>query len=336
MNLRKYSIPTEYKGIKFRSRLESQWARWFDDHAIKWEYEPEGYELPWKGSTIKYLPDFYLPEMDSFFEVKGVMEELDKEKLFALGITVGKEKKDGLDRVFIGGPKVGVDLASVDCEGSKGFENLGLLRCEKCHKYFFINSPGSCKCLCCGYENKEKTFQEIESAFFSSDYFQVLNGAPIEETKVEETEKVSAFLLKTRDLFRVALYHPELKARAIELLGRQTSEYGEHIQNLLHIIEEFEPSQVRQAIEDSDIFPPKVAAVFIEQLDELHDFGLEIAKKIMESSEEFHARCDAKQEIEKIDGLLLTIDNEEEKVALLIKRMELRKSLRRDRRRVTE
>ena len=34
------ATPTEYKGVLFRSRLESLWARRFDQARIKWRYEP--------------------------------------------------------------------------------------------------------------------------------------------------------------------------------------------------------------------------------------------------------------------------------------------------------
>jgi hypothetical protein len=38
-------IPTEYKGIKFRSKLEARWAVFFDTLGIEWQYEPQGYEI---------------------------------------------------------------------------------------------------------------------------------------------------------------------------------------------------------------------------------------------------------------------------------------------------
>lgn len=34
------AIPTRYKGILFRSRLEARWAAFFDLAGWKWEYEP--------------------------------------------------------------------------------------------------------------------------------------------------------------------------------------------------------------------------------------------------------------------------------------------------------
>lgn len=49
------AIETRYKGYRFRSRLEARWAVFFDALGIKWEYEPEGYDL---GEAGWYLPDF--------------------------------------------------------------------------------------------------------------------------------------------------------------------------------------------------------------------------------------------------------------------------------------
>lgn len=51
------AIPTEYKGYRFRSRLEARWAVFFDACGVEWEYEPEGYDL---GNGLYYLPDFLL------------------------------------------------------------------------------------------------------------------------------------------------------------------------------------------------------------------------------------------------------------------------------------
>lgn len=49
------AIQTQYKGYNFRSRLEARWAVFFDALGLKWEYEPEGFELP---GGQRYLPDF--------------------------------------------------------------------------------------------------------------------------------------------------------------------------------------------------------------------------------------------------------------------------------------
>lgn len=60
-------IDTEYNGYYFRSRLEARYAVYFDELGWEYEYESEGYKL----DSGFYLPDFYLPEIDCFVEVKA-------------------------------------------------------------------------------------------------------------------------------------------------------------------------------------------------------------------------------------------------------------------------
>ena len=62
------AIETRYKGYRFRSRLEARWAVFFDALGIAWEYEKEGYDF---GKVGRYLPDFWLPSLDCWIEIKG-------------------------------------------------------------------------------------------------------------------------------------------------------------------------------------------------------------------------------------------------------------------------
>ena len=77
-------IETEYKGYRFRSRLEARWAVFFDACGVRWEYEPEGYEL---NNGQQYLPDFLLHDVegrvdgDLHVEVKGKMTKTDAAKI---------------------------------------------------------------------------------------------------------------------------------------------------------------------------------------------------------------------------------------------------------------
>lgn len=64
-------IETQYKGYRFRSRLEARWAVFFDTLGLNWEYEPEGYDL---GPAGYYLPDFYLRDKGLFVEIKPTFE----------------------------------------------------------------------------------------------------------------------------------------------------------------------------------------------------------------------------------------------------------------------
>lgn len=74
-------IQTHYKGYHFRSRLEARWAVFFDALGLKWEYEPEGFDL---GEGDFYLPDFRVlypgrgprERHLRWFEVKGDLQEV--------------------------------------------------------------------------------------------------------------------------------------------------------------------------------------------------------------------------------------------------------------------
>lgn len=69
------AIDTYYSGHHFRSRLEARWAHVFNDLGMRWEYEPQGYLV---GEERRpYLPDFRLPDIGWWVEVKGSQDWLD-------------------------------------------------------------------------------------------------------------------------------------------------------------------------------------------------------------------------------------------------------------------
>jgi hypothetical protein len=125
-------IPTAYKGYRFRSRLEARWAVFLDALGVRWLYEHEGYDL----DGLWYLPDFWLPDLECWLEVKPEYPGLEeRRKLLTLART------SGLD-VFcldhpdfapphwdLPGPQVGAwvrafvpeDTDSIDYEGDFGF-----------------------------------------------------------------------------------------------------------------------------------------------------------------------------------------------------------------------
>lgn len=122
MNIK--AIETQYKGYRFRSRLEARWAIYFDTLGVPWQYEPEGFDLTdeakemidvWRSAEVMnqkkdlfesgteaqlhyfhswqqdeiewligrlagnkrlfYLPDFYLPSLKKYVEIKPYMGE---------------------------------------------------------------------------------------------------------------------------------------------------------------------------------------------------------------------------------------------------------------------
>jgi len=56
-----------YAGEAFRSSWELRVATALDALGVRWEYEPRRFDL---GSQT-WAPDFYLPDGDCWFEVKG-------------------------------------------------------------------------------------------------------------------------------------------------------------------------------------------------------------------------------------------------------------------------
>lgn len=66
---RRFSTPTLYRGINFRSRLEARWAAMFDLLGWTWEYEPE--------TPGAYIPDFLVHGTGGrqmFVEVKSLAD----------------------------------------------------------------------------------------------------------------------------------------------------------------------------------------------------------------------------------------------------------------------
>ncbi|MEV5754679.1 hypothetical protein AB0L00_43310 [Actinoallomurus sp. NPDC052308] len=68
MTLSREPVPRRYNWTDFRSTLESDWAATLDSLGIEWEYEPTKFTLP---SGAWYLPDFHLPKIGTWLEVKG-------------------------------------------------------------------------------------------------------------------------------------------------------------------------------------------------------------------------------------------------------------------------
>lgn len=95
------AIETRYKGYRFRSRLEARWAVFFDALGLEWEYEPEGFDL---GEAGWYLPDFYLPQLDAWIEIKP--KNGDREEVFIQLVSMidGGPAEQGKAWGFFGDP----------------------------------------------------------------------------------------------------------------------------------------------------------------------------------------------------------------------------------------
>lgn len=78
------AIETHYASHRFRSRLEARYAVFFDHLDIRWQYEPQGFEFAGR----RYLPDFLLPDSQTWIEVKGDEDALDYDLMEAFAYAL--------------------------------------------------------------------------------------------------------------------------------------------------------------------------------------------------------------------------------------------------------
>lgn len=140
-------IETYYNGHRFRSRAEARWAVFFDNAGIEWMYEAEGYKL---SDGTMYLPDFYLPDPDCFFEVKGVMTDVDQHKIDMLihdadkPVTIGDANMRFIACDFLG---------NCHDDGERFYtcstHSSALVKCGHCGRLYFMGSCGVYDCYHC-------------------------------------------------------------------------------------------------------------------------------------------------------------------------------------------
>jgi hypothetical protein len=147
-------IPTKALGLSFRSRLEARWALILRYLGIRFQYEAEGYDL----SGRYYLPDFYLPDIDCFFEVKGKEPNYEEQMLaYLLSRDSGK---------FVHIASGSIPLASPSMWGVDGFmlyafnykmnplletKDIGTRRLYLNDIYSLNECPHCCKVAFCKY-----------------------------------------------------------------------------------------------------------------------------------------------------------------------------------------
>lgn len=165
----KQSIPTVYAGIRFRSKLEADWARAFDAIGVFWEYEKQGYYF---GNTF-YLPDFFLPHSKQWVEVKGEWEPADLKKAYALlrfshaRPHTSDETPDmpliaaNPDGVFWGLLRPHGDFHDFLLDSQRAL----LLQCGRCRQHWFAAEFGGWTCQCCGAPSEGNT--RLEDAITS-------------------------------------------------------------------------------------------------------------------------------------------------------------------------
>ncbi|MDO8576240.1 MAG: hypothetical protein Q7R90_02900 [bacterium] len=62
--------------IYFFSRWEANYARLLNYLGVKWIHQPKTFQL----KSQKYTPDFYLPEVDTYIEIKNYLSDYSKNR----------------------------------------------------------------------------------------------------------------------------------------------------------------------------------------------------------------------------------------------------------------
>lgn len=75
-------IPTPYKGVTYRSRLEAHSARFLTQAQIPFEYEHRRYALG--DDNLWYWPDFWVARERLYIETKGYLDPISERKVRGL------------------------------------------------------------------------------------------------------------------------------------------------------------------------------------------------------------------------------------------------------------
>lgn len=161
-NSKMKAIETIYNGVRFRSRTEARWAVFMDALGVVWEYEREGFDL---GDGIFYLPDFWLPQLNCWIEIKGAspVPKDEVEKVRRLADQSGKNAF-----LFCGSPLApdsdhpdlwyGSNSAAEFFDPGGGWDNHYLwCECPKCRK-IGIEFDGRAGRIGCRCDTHEKSY----------------------------------------------------------------------------------------------------------------------------------------------------------------------------------
>jgi hypothetical protein len=149
-------IKTTYNGIEFKSKLEAKIALFLDALKIKWEYEPKVFAL---SNGVIYIPDFFLSELNTWLEVKGDIQEHNKE----------------ISRIFVENNKSELILISnknafwFSGRDEAGIEDDVVLvgECSNCKSIFFCSNLGSYYCRKCKIHEGDHDIKYcLQSEFF--------------------------------------------------------------------------------------------------------------------------------------------------------------------------
>jgi hypothetical protein len=144
MSVQIAAIETHYHGYRFRSRLEARWAVFFDAAGIEYVYEPEGYVLGGRS----YLPDFWLPRLRTFVEVKPTMAAAAGTKPLLQTLVSATDHTDRWGLLLVGPPNTFEPPRIVGVDRHRWWDPVDWMQCPYCNTvYCAIPHAPRCNCL---------------------------------------------------------------------------------------------------------------------------------------------------------------------------------------------
>lgn len=143
----------------FRSTLEADWAATLDYMSVPWTYEPRTLRLP---SGNRYVPDFWLPEIRTWLEVKGdgipgLAKTMELAQEPVCGCTSGCDCGERGGVMVVAGLS-GQYVEEMRCSTMRWADplerGLFLARCPHCDAWFWMCPRVSFRCRRCGVLDK--------------------------------------------------------------------------------------------------------------------------------------------------------------------------------------
>jgi hypothetical protein len=137
-------VPVTYKGIRFASTLEADWAATFDDLGITWSYEPMAVQL---SDGEVYRCDFWLRVQRVWAEVKGP-HNLRVAKSGQLWRDIGGDQDEWRTPLVVVCREPERGRAVVErADGRPAAIDV----CSRCDHFTFIDLDGTWQCRVCGF-----------------------------------------------------------------------------------------------------------------------------------------------------------------------------------------
>ena len=177
-----------YAGNDFRSITEAKWAVFFDLLSITYKYESEYSEVEAGCKVVWYKPDFHLPELHKYIEIKP-------------------KKPEGIETIKASGWCEDMGLIVVLFELNPPKENTESGWMFKFTEYFkkatLIKNVWWCECPRCGKIDLCE-FGEVECGCFS---LKELNQINIKEEKGEKFYPSFEHTPRLLDAYKIAKYY---------------------------------------------------------------------------------------------------------------------------------